>query len=76
MFLINEIRSRGFKIQKANMMQCYSFSTGSYRPLFKSSDGKDKLGDKRSVDWAEEWQSISHLESSGYKGMNFLGLDL
>ena len=64
--LIRTIRGNGYRIAKANMMQCYSINPKGTVPT--------SLGTVREFNYKQAWEN-SAVKVYGYEGVNAIGID-
>ena len=66
--LINTFRSNGYRIAKANMMQCYSIKSDGTIPI--PTDPRTEKG----FNYKEAWEKTA-VKVCGYEGVNVIGID-
>jgi hypothetical protein len=64
--LIRAIRSNGYRIAKANMMQCYSINTKGTVPTV--------TGEEKEFNYKKAWENTA-VKVYGYEGVNAIGID-
>ena len=64
--LMRKLRSNGYRIAAANMMQCYSINPNGSVPIWPK--------DNREFNYKKAWGKTA-VKVYGYEGVNFIGID-